>query len=45
VQYWLALLPHPSGWYDDHSVAKTVLNNMKKPDDATIEEIKTPENF
>jgi len=29
---------------NDHSVAKTVLNNMKKPIDATIEEIKTPEN-
>ena len=29
-QYWLALMPDPSGWYDDHSVAKTVVNNMKK---------------
>ena len=38
-------MPDPSGWYDDHSVAKTVLNNMKKPGDATIEEVKTPENF
>ena len=44
AQYWLALMPHPSGWYDDHSVAKTVVNNMKKTGDATIEEIKTREN-
>ena len=29
AQYWLALMPHPSGCYDDHSVAKTVVNNMK----------------
>ena len=44
AQYWLALMPDPSGWYDDHSVAKTVVNNMKKTGDATIEEIKTREN-
>jgi hypothetical protein len=29
AHYWLALMPHPSGWYYDHSVAKTVVNNMK----------------
>jgi hypothetical protein len=22
AQYWLALMPHPSGWYDDLSVTK-----------------------
>jgi hypothetical protein len=44
AQYWLALMPDPSGWCDDHSVAKTVVNNMKKTGDATIEEIKTREN-
>jgi len=37
-------MPHPSSWYYDHSVAKTVVNNMKKTGDATIEEIKTREN-
>ena len=30
AQYWLALMPDPSGWCDDHSVAKTVVNNIKK---------------
>ena len=44
AQYWLALMPDPSGWCDDHSVAKTIVNNMKKTGDATIEEIKTREN-
>lgn len=44
AQYWLALMPDPSGWCDDHSVAKTVVNNMKKTGDATIGEIKTREN-
>ena len=33
-------MPHPSGWYNDRLVAKIVLNNMKKPVDATLEEIK-----
>lgn len=44
AQYWLALMPDPSGWCNDHSVAKTIVNNMKKTGDATIEEIKTREN-
>ncbi len=44
AQYWLALMPDPSGWYDGQSVAKTVVNNMKKTGEATIEEIKTREN-
>ena len=44
AKYWLALMPDPSGWCDDHSVAKTILNNMKKTGDTTIEEIKTREN-
>ena len=30
AQYWLAPMPDPSGWCDDHSVAKTVVNNIKK---------------
>ena len=30
AQYWLALMPDPSGWCNDHSVAKTIVNNMKK---------------
>ena len=29
AQYWLALMPHPSAWYYDNSVAKTCVNNMK----------------
>ena len=33
-------MPHPSGWYNDRLVAKIALNNMKKPVDATLEEIK-----
>ena len=41
--FWLVLMPHPRGWYDDHSVAKIVMKNMKKTGDATIEEIKTRE--
>jgi len=28
--FWLVLVPHPSGWYDNHSVAKIVVNNLKK---------------
>ena len=42
--FWLVLMPHPSGWYNDRSVAKIVVNNLKKTGDATIEEIKTREN-
>ena len=33
-------MPHPSGWYNDRLVAKIALNNMKKPVDVTLEEIK-----
>lgn len=33
-------MPHPSGWYNNRLVAKIALNNMKKPVDATLEEIK-----
>ena len=33
-------MPHPSGWYNDRLVAKIAVNNMKKPVDATLEEIK-----
>ena len=38
--YWLVLMPYPSGWYNDRFVAKIVVNNSKKPVDATLEEIK-----
>ena len=33
-------MPHLSGWYNDRLVAKIALNSMKKPVDATLEEIK-----
>ena len=33
-------MPHPSGWYNNRLVAKIALNNMKKPVEATLEEIK-----
>ena len=33
-------MPYPSGWYNDRFVAKIVVNNSKKPVDATLEEIK-----
>lgn len=33
-------MPHPSGWYNDRLVAKIAVNNIKKPVDATLEEIK-----
>ena len=33
-------MPHPSSWYNDRFVAKIVVNNLKKPVDATLEEIK-----
>ena len=33
-------MPHPSGWYNDRLVTKIAVNNMKKPVDATLEEIK-----
>jgi hypothetical protein len=38
--YWLVLMPHPSSWYNDRFVAKIVVNNLKKPVDATLEKIK-----
>ena len=40
AHYWLALMPHPSGWYNDRWVAKIVVNNLKKLVDATLEESK-----
>ena len=33
-------MPHPSSWYNDRFVAKIVVNNLKKPVDATLEKIK-----
>jgi hypothetical protein len=42
--FWLALMPHPGGGYNDRSVAKIVVNNLRKTGEATIEEIKTREN-
>ena len=33
-------MPHPSDWYNDRLVAKIAVNNMKKPVDATLKEIK-----
>jgi len=42
--FWLVLMPHPSSGYNDRSVAKIVVNNLRKTGEATIEEIKTREN-
>ena len=42
--FWLVLMPHPGGGYNDRSVAKIVVNNLRKTGEATIEEIKTREN-
>ena len=33
-------MPHPNGWYNDRLVDKIAVNKLKKPVDATLEEIK-----